>query len=171
VVLDALWDHSVSAGGTGQAVSYGILAVVLAGTAAAVTADRRRVIAMITSFLPDFEDPEVVTAQDIRMLASLRLRRLGRHWARLNLGIGGRRAMARYQLAATELAMACRRQRLGQTSEDAYLRHRDDSLTLMRAAAALIREQEQLFPPPWIDPEAPSVFTVTERRPYWPPAS
>ena len=44
--------------------------------------------------------------------------------------------MARYQLAATELAMACRRKRLGQTTEEAYARHRDDSLTLMRAAAA-----------------------------------
>ena len=87
------------------------------------------------------------------MLASLRMRRLGRQWARLNLGIDGKRAMAQYQLAATELAMACRRKSLGQTTEEAYVRHRDDSLTLMRAAAAIVRGQEQLYPPPWIGPD------------------
>ncbi len=103
------------------------------------------------------------------MLASLRLRRLGRHWARLNLGIAGKQAMTQYQLAATELAMACRRKSLGQTTEDAYVRHRDDSLTLMRAAAELVRGQEQLVPPPWIAPDSPSVF-VTYRAPppRWP---
>jgi hypothetical protein len=106
----------------------------------------------------------VVTVEDIRMLASLRMRRLGRHWARLNLGIAGRQAMTQYQLAATELAMACHRWSLGQTTDDAYARHRDDSLTLMRAAAELVRRQEQLYPPPWIAPDSPSVF-VTYRRP------
>jgi hypothetical protein len=94
------------------------------------------------------------------MLASLRLRRLGRHWARLNIGIAGRQAMIQYQLAATELAMACRRQSLGQTTEEAYIRHRDDSLTLMRASGELIRRQEQLYPPPWIAPDSPSVFVA-----------
>jgi hypothetical protein len=160
VALDALWNHSVAADGTWQAVTYGILGAALLAALVTVAADRRRVIALITSFLPAFEDPAIVTAQDIPMLASPRLRRLGRHWARLNLGLEGRRAMARYQLAATELAMACRRQRLGQTDEESYARHRDDSLSLMRAAAALIRDQEQLLPPPWIDPEEPSVFTA-----------
>ena len=102
----------------------------------------------------------VVTIDDIRMLASLRLRRLGRHWARLNLGIAGRQAMTQYQLAATELAMACHRKSLGQTTEEAYVRHSDDSLTLMRAAAEAIRRQEQLYPPPWIAPDSPSVFVT-----------
>jgi len=68
------------------------------------------------------------------MLASLRMRRLGRQWARLNLGVDGKRAMARYQLAATELAMACNRNSFGRTTE-AYIKHRDDSLDLMRASA------------------------------------
>ena len=128
-------------------------------------ADRRRVIGMIISFLPDFEHPEVVTTQDIRMLASLRLRRLGRQWARLNLGIDGRHAMTQYQLAATELAMACHRKSLGQTTEDAFVRHRDDSLTLMRAAAAIVRRQEQLYPPPWIAPTLPPSSSPTDRTP------
>jgi protease PrsW len=165
VALDALWNHSVTAAGTGLLVTYLILIVALVLVIAAVVADRRRVVRLIVSFLPDFEHPEVVTVDDIRMLASLRLRRLGRHWARLNLGLDGRRAMAQYQLAATELAMACRRKSLGQTTQDAYLRHRDDSLTLMRAAAAVVREQEQLYPPPWIAPDAPSVFVAYDPGP------
>jgi protease PrsW len=169
VALDALWNHSVGEGGTGLQVTYVVLIVVLLAVVVAVIADRRRVVRLIIRFLPDFEDPEVVTVQDIRMLANLRMRRLGRHWARLNLGIAGRQAMTEYQLAATELAMACRRKSLGQTSEDAYARHRDDSLTLMRAAAELVRRQEQLYPPPWIAPDSPSVFvTYRPGPPKWP---
>jgi hypothetical protein len=34
----------------------------------------------------------------------------------------------------------------------------------MRAAAEIVRRQEQLYPPPWIAPDSPSVF-VTYRRP------
>jgi RsiW-degrading membrane proteinase PrsW (M82 family) len=151
--------------------TYVILFAALVAIVVVVIADRRRVILLITSFLPDFEDPEVVTIQDIRMLTSLRMRRLGRHWARLNLGIAGKQAMTQYQLAATELAMACRRKSLGQTTEEAYVRHRDDSLILMRAAAEIVRGQEQLYPPPWIAPDSPSVF-VTYRagppKPKWP---
>jgi protease PrsW len=171
VALDALWNHSVGEGGTELQVTYVILIVVLLTVVVVVIADRQRVIRLITSFLPDFEDPEVVTIEDIRMLASLRMRRLGRHWARLNLGVAGRQAMTQYQLAATELAMACRRKSLGQTTEEAYVRHRDDSLILMRAAAEIVRGQEQLYPPPWIAPDSPSVF-VTYRadppKPTWP---
>ena len=80
------------------------------------------------------------------MLASLRMRRLGRQWARLNLGVDGKRAMAQYQLAATELAMACNRNSFGRTTEEAYARHRDDSLDLMRAAAAIVRRQRAALP-------------------------
>jgi RsiW-degrading membrane proteinase PrsW (M82 family) len=169
VALDALWNHSDGEGGTGLLVTYLILIAVLLAVVVAVIADRRRVVLIIFSFLPDFEHPEVVTAQDIRMLANLRMRRLGRQWARLNLGIAGRQAMTQYQLAATELAMACRRKSLGQTTEDAYARHRDDSLSLMRAAAAIVRGQEQLYPPPWIAPDSPSVFvTYRPDPPKWP---
>jgi protease PrsW len=102
------------------------------------------------------------------MLASLRMRRLGRQWARLNLGVDGKRAMAQYQLAATELAMACNRNSFGRTTEEAYARHRDDSLDLMRAAAAIVRRHEQLYQPPWIGPDDPSVF-VTAIGPPSPP--
>ncbi|MGH3209701.1 MAG: PrsW family intramembrane metalloprotease [Trebonia sp.] len=169
VVLDALWNGSVGRAGAGLQVTYVILIAALIVIVVVVIADRRRVILLITSFLPDFEDPEVVTVEDIRMLASVRMRRLGRHWARLNLGVAGKQAMTQYQLAATELAMACRRKSLGQTTEEAYARHRDDSLILMRAAAEVVRGQEQLYPPPWIAPDSPSVFvTYRPGPPKWP---
>jgi RsiW-degrading membrane proteinase PrsW (M82 family) len=169
VVLDALWNHSVSEAGGRLQVTYLILFAVLVVIIGVVIADRRRVILLITSFLPDFEDPEVVTVEDIRMLASLRWRRLGRQWARLNLGIAGKQAMTQYQLAATELAMACRRKSLGQTTEEAYVRHRDNSLILMRASAEIVRGQEQLYPPPWIAPDSPSVFVTYRDEPPSPP--
>ena len=179
VAGDALWNSSNAEGGTRLQVAYIVLIVAVLALVIVVIADRRRVIAMITTFLPDFEDPEVVTGPDIRMLASLRLRRLGRQWARLELGIAGKQAMIQYQLAATELAAACHRRSLGQTSEDVYVSHRDDSLTLMRTAAAAVRRKEQLSPPPWIAPDSPSVFVAYRsapppprpQPPRWPPAS
>jgi protease PrsW len=160
VALDALWNHSASAGGTALVVTYVILAAALIGVIVVVVIDRQRVVAMITMFLPDFEHPEVVMVTDVRMLASLRMRRLGRQWARLNLGLAGQRAMAQYQLAATELAMACNRNRFGRTTSEAYAKHRDDSINLMRAAAAIVRLQEQLYQPPWLGPDDVSVFVA-----------
>jgi protease PrsW len=169
VALDALWNHSSGEGGIGLQLTYVILFVVLLAMLIAVIADRQRVIGMITTFLPEFEDPEVVAAQDIQMLKSLRMRRLGRQWARLQLGVAGRQAMTQYQLAATELAAACHRRSLGQTTEDFYVRHRDDSLSLMRASAEIVRRKAQLTPPPWVDPDSPSVFVVFRPDlPRWP---
>jgi hypothetical protein len=115
---------------------------------------------VLESALSSFRTSRTGCLKTSRTSGAARLRRLGRQWARLELGIAGRQAVTRYQLAATELAAAGRRRSLGQTTEDAYLRHRDDSLTLMRAAAAVIRRQEQLYPPPWIAPGAPSVFVT-----------
>jgi RsiW-degrading membrane proteinase PrsW (M82 family) len=150
VGLNALWNDSVTAGAGRLIVTNLVLLGALAVVIGIVVADRRRIVAMITRFLPEFADPVVVTEPDITMLASLRLRRLGRQWARLNLGVKGMRAMGEYQLAATELAMACNRNSLGRTTQEAYLRHRDDSLSLMRAAAEVVRAREPLIAPPWI---------------------
>jgi protease PrsW len=158
VVLDALWNDSISAGGAALAATYAVLVAALIVVIVVVAVDRRRIVAMITRFLPGFEHPEVVAVPDVAMLASLRLRRSGRHWARLNVGIAGRRAMAEYQLAATELAMACQRNSLGRTTAEAFARHRDDSLTLMRAAVAVVRAREHVSRPPWLGPDDASVF-------------
>jgi hypothetical protein len=65
--------------------------------------------------------------------------------------------MIQYQLAATELAMAGNRNRQGRLTPERFAQHRDDSLSLMRAAVDAIRAHEQLYPPPWVG-EAPSAF-------------
>jgi protease PrsW len=157
VALDTLWNDSVTADTGRLAATYLTLLAALIVVIVLVVADRRRIVGMIRQYLPEFEDPAVVTIPDIGMLASLRLRRLGRQWARLNLGRNEMRAMAEYQLAATELAMACNRSHLGKTTPEAFARHRDDSLSLMRAAAKVVRGRDPLYPPPWI-PNEESVF-------------
>jgi hypothetical protein len=158
VVLNTLWNYSVTASTSRLAATDLFLFAALLGVAIVVVADRQRIIGMIRRFLPAFEGPDVVTAADVIMLASLRLRRLGRQWARLNVGVEGRRAMAEYQLAATELAMACNRSSLGRTTPETFARHRDDSLSLMRAAAEVVRGRDPLYVPPWLGPDERSVF-------------
>lgn len=157
VALDALWNKSVAAGGTSLGITYAILIIVLLVVIGLVLADWRRVVRMITSFLPQFAGPATVTTTDIRMLTSLRMRRLGRQWARLNVGTDAVRAMTQYQLAATELAMACNRNAQGRLTPEHFAQHRDDSLTLMREAVGLIRGRGQLYPPPWVG-DSPSAF-------------
>jgi RsiW-degrading membrane proteinase PrsW (M82 family) len=157
VALDAQWNKSTAEGGAGLAVTYAILVVALAVVVGLVAADWRRVVGMINSFLPQFADSRTVTTCDMRMLTSLRVRRLGRQWARLNVGIDAMHAMTQYQLAATELAMACNRNAHGRLTPEHFVRHRDDSLALMREAVTLIRGRDQLFPPPWVGDD-PSAF-------------
>jgi protease PrsW len=157
IALDVLWNKSVTEGGIALVITYLILFVVLAVVVGLVFADWRRIVGMINNFLPQFNDPGTVQDGDLQMLTSLRLRRLGRQWARLNIGDDARRAMTVYQLAATELAMACNRNSHGRLSPEQFERHRDDSLRLMREAVGLIRERKQLYPPPWVG-NAPSAF-------------
>ena len=157
IALDAAWNESVTEGGASLVVTYLILFVVLAVVIGLVFADWRRVVGTINSFLPQFADPATIALGDLEMLTSLRLRRLGRQWARLNVGDDARRAMTVYQLAATELAMACNRNSHGRLSPEQFERHRDDSLRLMREAVGLIRDRKQLYPPPWVG-NAPSAF-------------
>lgn len=157
VTLHALWNQSVTAGGTSLEVTYGILLAALVVVIALIAADWRRVVAMINHFLPQFAAVDTITTSDLKMLTSLRLRRLGRQWAKLNIGTDGMQAMRRYQLASTELAMACNRNAHGRLTPDHFARHRDDSLTLMREAVGSIRERGQLFPPPWVG-NGPSAF-------------
>lgn len=157
VALDTLWNDSESASTGRLVVTYLVLLAALSVVIALVVVDRRRIVAMIRTYLPDFVEPYVVTTPDIAMLASLRLRRSGRQWARLNLGVRCRRAMAEYQLAATELAMACNRNTLGRTTQEVFERHRDDALSMMRAAAEVVRARTPLAQPPWT-PHGESVF-------------
>jgi protease PrsW len=161
VALHALWDDTLGAS-TGMAtVVYIILLGVLAGLLAVMIADRRRIVALITRYLPAYTASGVVTAPDVEMLASLRWRRLARQWARLHRGLSGVRAMSDYQLAATELALACNRARLDLMDPAAFGASRDDSLAQMRTAISVFRDRyPALQAPPWAA-DAASAFTGT----------
>jgi protease PrsW len=149
VLLHTLWDDSVRAGAARTAVVYVILLIVLGAVLAAMVADRRRVVALIASSLPPYQTPAVMTAHDLEMLASLRWRRVARQWARLHYGLAGTRVMTDYQLAATELALACNRAQRGLMEPTAFTVSCDGSLAAMSAAASALRDR-------WPHPPQPS---------------
>lgn len=164
ICLGTLWNWSVTASAGGLAAVYLIMVIALAVVVAFVVADRRRIIGLITTFLPGHAGTGALTRSDVTMLASLRMRRLARHWVRLHCGLPGVHAMAEYQLAATELALACNRDRLRLMDKAAFLQRCEDSLGLMRAAAAQIRYGGQPPAPPW-QPEGESVFVAEVAQP------
>jgi protease PrsW len=162
VGLHTMWNDSVNAG-TGQlAAVYLILLAVLALLLLAVVADRRRIVALITGYLPEFAAAGVATAADVQMLGSLRWRQQARDWARLHRGQAGRRAMAEYQLAATELALAANRAGRGLMAPEVFATRRGNSLALMQAALpAVSDDSSHLQPPPWAT-HGDSVFVREE---------
>jgi RsiW-degrading membrane proteinase PrsW (M82 family) len=163
VALHTMWDESVNAGPAHLALVYLILLGVLAVLMGAVVADRRRIIGLISGYLPEFAAAGVATEQDIQMLGRLRWRRQARDWARLHRGLSGQRAMSEYQLAATELALAANRAGRGLMPQRTFGARRENSLSLMRAALPVLRDDPQrLQPPPWA-PHGGSAFTP--RRP------
>ena len=113
MTLHGLWNGLTVFGLAGIVLAYGLLACVLAALIAVVVADRRRVVRLIRRFLPAYQASGLVTAAELRMLCTLRERRAARAWARSAGGRTAARAMADYQLAATELALAHQRAERG----------------------------------------------------------
>jgi RsiW-degrading membrane proteinase PrsW (M82 family) len=148
VVLHTVWDDSLRAGAARATIAYVILLGVLAMLLGAVVADRRRIVALIARSLPPYQASTTMTAEDLEMLASLRWRRIARQWARLHCGLGAARRMAEYQLAATELALACHRVEHGQMEQAAFNVSRDTALAIMSASATALRDRRPLLPVP-----------------------
>jgi protease PrsW len=160
LVLHTAWDDSVRAGAAPTALVYVVLLCVLAGLLAAMVADRRRIVALINGSLPPYQTSTVMTPQDLEMLASLRWRRIARQWARLHCGLRGARVMAEYQLAATELALACHRLDRKLMEPWSFDASRDASLALMSAAAAALRDHRPLPPMPSWAALGESAFSI-----------
>jgi RsiW-degrading membrane proteinase PrsW (M82 family) len=160
VVLHTVWDDSLRAGAARATVAYVLLLAVLAALLAAMVADRRRIVALITRSLPPYQAPGMMTDLDLEMLASLHWRRIARQWARLHCGLGASRRMAEYQLAATELALACHRAEHGQMEPAAFGASRDASLAIMAAAASALRDRRPLPPVPSWAALGESAFSV-----------
>ena len=113
MTLHGLWNGLTVFGLAGIVLAYGLLACVLVALIAVIVADRRRVVRLIRRFLPAYQASGLVTAAELRMLCTLRERRAARAWARSAGGRTAARAMANYQLAATELALAHQRAERG----------------------------------------------------------
>jgi RsiW-degrading membrane proteinase PrsW (M82 family) len=113
MTLHGLWNGLSAYGLRGIILAYGLLACVLVVLIAVIVADRRRIVRLIRRFLPAYQADGLVTPADLRMLCRLRERRAARAWARRVGGRPAARAMANYQLAATELALAHQRAERG----------------------------------------------------------
>jgi RsiW-degrading membrane proteinase PrsW (M82 family) len=113
MTLHGLWNGLTVFGLAGIVLAYGLLACVLVALIAVIVADRRRVVRLIRRFLPAYQASGLVTGAELRMLCTLRERRSARAWARSAGGRTAARAMANYQLAATELALAHQRAERG----------------------------------------------------------
>jgi protease PrsW len=151
VALHALWNDSLGAGVARLALTYAFFALVFAVLMIAVVADRRRIIALIVRYLPDYQAADTVTDRDIGMLSSLADRHQARQWARLHGGLAGLHAMADYQLSATELGLLHRRADRGLVNGESFTAQRNGLLDGMRSAAAVLRGRVNaaVHRPPW----------------------
>jgi protease PrsW len=140
-VLHGLWNGLTRFGAGGIVLAYGMLACVVVVLLAVVVADRRRIVRLIWQFLPGYTETGLVTDADLRMLTSLRERRRARRWAREAAGRRGGRAMADYQLAATELALVHQRAQRRAIEATRFADRRQALVGLMAAArAAFLRD-------------------------------
>ncbi len=170
VALHALWNASLAAAVSKLALTYVALAVIVVIMLVAVVVDRRRMIALIVRYLPEYQTTGIVTEPDVSMLSSMPDRRQARQWARLHGGLAGLRDMAEYQLAATELGLLHRRCDRGLIDVAAFAERRDGLLGGMRTATFSFLSRLNDPPrPPWA-PHGPSSFRPRPLRPEPGPA-
>jgi len=169
VLMHTLWDDSLRAGAARTAMVYVILLGAFVVLLVAMIRDRRRIVGLMRECLKRFQDPAVMTADDVKMLSDLRDRRIARQWARLHCGLRGGETMAGYQLTATELALAYDRAQHGQMEPDAFDIRRERSLDAMRQAAAVLRGRQPRPPqPPWAPDGTSAISPPRPHRPHRP---
>jgi protease PrsW len=165
VVLHALWNAALAAAVSRLALTYAVLAFIVVLLLIAVVLDRRRMIALIRHYLPEYERAGILTQLDISMLSSMPDRRQARQWARLHGGLGARRDMADYQLSATELGLLHRRSERGLVDTQAFTQRRDGLVAGMQAATSAFLGRFRVPPrPPWAN-QGPSCFRPGRSRP------
>ena len=137
MLLHGLWNGLASYGGVGGlVVAYAVLLIVLLVLIGVVLRDRRRIVALIQSYLPLYEPTRLVDASDIHMLSALSRRRQARQWAKAHGGRAGLRAMNDYQLAATELGLLHQRAARNLVGEQTFHEEQRALLECMSAARA-----------------------------------
>lgn len=136
--LHGLWNGLTGLGLPGIILAYGLLACVLVVLITVIVADRRRILGLVRRYLPAYQASGLVTGADLRMLSTLRERREARRWARRTGGRPLGRAMAAYQLAATELALAHQRLRRGGATPGEFEERRQELTGVMASAHTVI---------------------------------
>jgi protease PrsW len=165
VTLHALWNAALAVAGSKLALTYAVLAVIVVVLLIAMVMDRRRMIALIRHYLPEYEPVGILTALDVAMLSSMPDRRQARQWARLHGGLGALRDMAEYQLSATELGLLHRRSERGLVDTEAFAQRRDGLVAGMQASTAAFVGRFTVLPrPPWAT-QGPSCFRPARGRP------
>ncbi|MFI9596837.1 PrsW family intramembrane metalloprotease [Nonomuraea sp. NPDC052265] len=163
MILHGLWNGLASYGGfPGLVVAYLALLVVLVVLIGVVFRDRRRIVALIQTYLPPYEPTKLVGVADIYMLSTFARRRQARQWARAYGGKKGVRAMRDYQLAATELGLLHERAARHIVDEQAFHEEQRALLECMSTARADFpvppvhaRRVARGTPPPGYAPGAP----------------
>jgi protease PrsW len=136
--LHGLWNGLTGLGLPGIILAYGLLACVLVVLITVIVADRRRILGLVRRYLPAYQASGLVTEADLRMLSTLRERRGARRWARRTGGRPLGRAMADYQLAATELALAHQRVHRGGATPGEFEERRRELTGVMASAHEVI---------------------------------
>lgn len=138
VLLHALWNGSAGMGdGLGFLVAYVLVQVPLfVGTVGLVAWLRHREAAVVRTRLAEYASAGWFAPHEVHMLASLRLRRTARAWARRLGGPRGRRAMRDFQTVASRLAH--QRQRSA-TGRDRLWAARQDEAALLVELSRLRR--------------------------------
>ncbi len=75
VALHSVWSYALAAGVSRLALTYAALCAVFVVLLVAVIMDRRRIIALLRRYLPEYERTAIIAAPDVAMLSSLRDRR------------------------------------------------------------------------------------------------
>lgn len=165
VTLHALWNGALAGSGARLALVYAILAFIVVLLLLAIVVDRRRMIALIRRYLPEYEPVGILTELDVSMLSSMPYRRQARAWARLHGGLGALRDMAEYQLSATELGLLHRRSERGLVDTDAFAQRRDVLVVGMQVSVSTFTGRFAVPPrPPWAT-QGSSCFWAARNRP------
>ncbi|WP_300612481.1 PrsW family intramembrane metalloprotease [Trebonia sp.] len=153
MLLHGIWNGLSVYGAGGLTAAYAIMSCVLAGLVAVLVADRRRIVALITHYLPAYRATGLVSDDDVVMLASLRERRRARNWARTTGGMPAGAAMGDYQLAATELALLHAKAVRGVLPLGTFRQRQHDLLGLMYVARMSFLSRHPAPPvAPWAPP-------------------
>jgi RsiW-degrading membrane proteinase PrsW (M82 family) len=168
VVLHTAWDDSVRRGAGWETLTYLVLLVFLGLLVLVMRIDRRRIVGLISKLLPQFQGPEIMTPDDLRMLGDMQQRRLARQWGRLHCGLKGGQTIADYQLAATELALTCYRGQQGFLVGEVFATSQQTRLAAMQRCAVTLRGRQPRPPHPSWAPYGRSALALTS--PPRPPA-